>query len=162
MTDFIPLRVVEKHSHGVSAVPEEFIELLCPVRERDWLEPWDCVLLHSRSGRIENNCVFRTSLPGDVKMTWMVTRYEPAAGIIEFAKMNPSIRAEKLDIRVEQTGDHSSVVNWIYTFTGLSEEGNRLIEAHTGDAFQQKMLLVEASLCHYIDTGEMLRWPVHQ
>ena len=55
---------------------KDVFPLLCPVREKEWLEGWDCTLVHSQSGLIEKNCVFTTSHHGGSETVWLVTQYD--------------------------------------------------------------------------------------
>ena len=41
-----------------NAEPEKVFPLLCPVREKDWLDGWNYKMIYSKSGLIEKNCVF--------------------------------------------------------------------------------------------------------
>lgn len=36
----------------------EIFPLLCPTREYDWIEGWECDLLYSESGIAEQDCIF--------------------------------------------------------------------------------------------------------
>ena len=45
------------------APPEVVFPLLCPVRERDWLDGWTYDMIHSNSGLVEMDYVFAT--PGN-------------------------------------------------------------------------------------------------
>ena len=42
-------------------------------------------------------------------------------------------------------------------FTGLNEDGNRLVESLTDEGYRQRILERERQLNHYLTMGEMLR-----
>ena len=46
---------------------DEVFPLLCPVRERDWLDGWEFRMIHSSSGLIEKDCVFATPHHGKLE-----------------------------------------------------------------------------------------------
>ena len=128
--------------------------LLCPVREYDWIDVWDCELLHSGSGVNELGCVFRTVFPteGD-RETWVTTRYEPPTRL-EFARVN-SWRAIRFVIGLESEPGGTRVT-WTHHVTALSPEGERYLERKPG-AFEIQMTMLGKMLAHYLETGEMLR-----
>ena len=47
----------------LSGSPEQVFPLLCPTREYDWIETWQCELIYSDSGFAEPGCIF-TIVPG--------------------------------------------------------------------------------------------------
>jgi hypothetical protein len=47
----------------LNAPPEEVFPLLCPVREHEWLEGWQCEMIHTASGIAEKDCIFSTTAP---------------------------------------------------------------------------------------------------
>lgn len=52
--------------HGTMRHPaplERVFPLLCPVREREWLQGWDATMVCSESGVAEPGCVFTTVGP---------------------------------------------------------------------------------------------------
>jgi hypothetical protein len=77
---FTANRVVKEYVHEVHARPEKVFPLLCPVREYEWIEGWNCDMLYSESGVAEDNCVFRTHLPDRGEATWVVSKYDRARG----------------------------------------------------------------------------------
>jgi len=55
-----PVRVTRTFTQHLVAEPSRVFPLLCPVREADWLEGWDPLLIVSESGIAEPDCVFVT------------------------------------------------------------------------------------------------------
>ena len=53
-------RKVQNYKGTFSASPEKLFPLLCPARECDWIQGWDCELIYTDSGYAEDNCVFQT------------------------------------------------------------------------------------------------------
>lgn len=127
---------------------------LCPTREYDWIESWDCELVHSESGYNELGCVFRTDLPTETGVeTWTTTRFEPYERI-EFVRTNTS-RTIRFIIELEPDGD-GTLLRWTHHVTPLDETGNEYVR-HKPEAFRQSIQMLERMLAHYLETGEMLR-----
>ena len=53
--------ITRSYEQTINADPSTVFDLLCPVKEAEWLDGWDYTLLHSESGLAEEGCVF---LPG--------------------------------------------------------------------------------------------------
>ena len=68
------IRVEKRFSHPAGAVFEQ----LCPSRELDWIDGWECDLVHTSTGYMEADCIFTT--PENCSMgpgLWVITAYEP-------------------------------------------------------------------------------------
>ena len=94
-----PNRVAHTYKQRLSASPSRVFPLLCPVREADWIDGWNPILVLSQSGYAEQDCVFVT----DAKVhdsIWYITRHDPARFFVEMIKITPSVTACKLTIRV--------------------------------------------------------------
>ena len=153
--DFSGRRVALEYGFELGAAPTEVFPLLCPVREYDWIEHWDCRMVYSDSGVAENNCIFVTNLLSDHE-AWVVSRYEPDK-CIEFVVTSAAGVVMKLDIALEDGGGGKTKIHWRRTFTGLSDDGNDFVAALTEEKFLEQMRGIEAMLKHYLATGEMLK-----
>ena len=109
---------------NLDAGADDIFPLLCPVREYDWIQPWQCEMVYTDSGRAELDCVFKTNFPDDgPEDTWVVSRYEPPKHI-EFVRINP-IRSIRYSIDVIQQDDGSAQAIWKQVITGLNSEGDQ-------------------------------------
>jgi hypothetical protein len=149
-------REVRESTMRLAGRPERVFPLLCPVREYDWIETWNAVLVHSDSGVAEKGCVFTTEDPHGPSSVWTVSRYEPAAWAIEFVVVTPGLLVTTLEVALEPDGD-GTVARWRRTFTALSPAGERAISALAGPAYEARMERLERQLDHYLRAGEMLR-----
>lgn len=148
MTNFTARKIRNRYIQHFVAAPDKVFPLLCPVREYEWIEPWQCEILHSDSGVAEKNCVFRTS--DDV---WVISHYEPNTRI-EFIRVNPN-RTMCLAITLTDNGDGTTRATNDQLLVGLTAEGNQsLEEMATGFSFEMRM--GEAMLNHYLTTGTLL------
>jgi hypothetical protein len=152
---FLAKRMVKRYEMQLAAEPEKVFPLLCPVREYEWIEPWRCDLVHSESGYAELDCVFKTAFPGDrPEDVWVVSRFEPP-GQIQFVRINP-IRAMRYSITLEANGDGTTTALWEQVITGLSPEGNALLESLSDERYRSEKKALELMLNHYLGTGSML------
>jgi hypothetical protein len=139
--------------------PEEVFPLLCPVRETDWLDGWQYTMIHSRSGVIEQDCVFTTPHHGKLETTWYVTHYDKAAYAIEFIRITPGENVVKINIRLSAIDSKTTSTEINYQYTVLNEDQNRFIENDLEKNFEQSMTWWERAINHYLVTGKKLRKP---
>lgn len=128
--------------------------LLCPVKEYDWIEIWDCEVLHTKSGVNELGCVFKTSFPKEgPPEIWVTSRFDPYSRL-EFIRTNAD-RAIRFEIALNEV-EAGTQVTWTHHVTPLNEAGMKYLEAKPDD-FQLQMTGLNTMLIHYLDTGTMLR-----
>ncbi|MFO0698606.1 MAG: hypothetical protein U0236_05210 [Nitrospira sp.] len=154
MADFTAKNLKRRFVQQFQAPPDKVFPFLCPVREYEWIEPWQCELLHSDSGMAEKNCVFRTRAPGELSDDmWVISRYEPNARI-EFVRVN-ACRVMTLAITLTDNGDGATSAVNEQVLVGLTEEGNQRLDDMAKDFFFE-MRMGEAMLNHYLTTGTRL------
>lgn len=143
----------------VAATPETVFPLLCPVREYDWIEQWQCTMIHTRSGVAEPGCVFQTTFKDNVRVegevidTWVVCRYEPAH---EIAFVRNNGHRTILYTIALTPGAEGTRLDWTQQLTGLTAEGNSMVENATQADFNTLVLSLEHLLNHYCSTGTRL------
>ena len=135
--------------------PERVFPLLCPTREYDWIEDWNCDLVFSKSGFAEPDCIFTTHFPGDEKDVWVVDRYEPNK-LIQFIRVTEN-RVIRYRITLIDNANGQTTAVWEQIVTGLTDEGNRYVESLTNLDFGLKIKGLEILINYYLETGEMLR-----
>jgi hypothetical protein len=156
MSDFEAMRINVSYAMHLQASPDRVFPLLCPVREYEWIEPWECEVVYTQSGYAELGCIFKTNFPADVYPdVWVVSGYEPNEKI-EFVRIN-AIRAMRFSIRLTDNGDETTTAIWEQIFTGLNPEGNELVKGITNEKYVEDRKLTELRLNHYLVKGEMLR-----
>lgn len=150
-----PHRVRHTYRQHIVAPPEKVFPLLCPVRESEWVQGWDPVLVVSASGVAEADCVFVTSDRGR-ESTWIVTRLDPASWTIELLKVTPGVTVGHIRIALDaEPGGTAADVT--YQHTALSDAGREFIDGFTEEFYVAFMKEWEASMNHYLATGEMRR-----
>ncbi len=154
MTKFTAKKIKNSFVQQFQAPPGKVFPLLCPVREYEWIEPWQCEMLRSDSGIAEKNCVFRTRFPGEPSDdVWVINHYEPNTRI-EFVRVN-SLRTMCLSITLVDNGDGTTRAVNEQLLVGLTEQGNHSLD-NMADSFSFEMRMGEAMLNHYLTTGNRL------
>ena len=150
-----PTRAVHTYTQHLVAPPEAVFPLLCPVREADWIEGWDPLLVVSDSGVAERDCVFVTpAQPADA--IWYITRHEPESGFVEMLKITPKVTACRLSIqlRAVEGGCEADIT---YAHTSLGPDGDAFVASFTADFYRRFMQDWESRINHYLREGSALR-----
>lgn len=150
-----PNRVTHTYTQRLAASPSKVFPLLCPVREADWIDGWNPLLVISKSGVAELDCVFITDAnPQDA--IWYVTRHDPGRGVVEMVKITPDVTACKLTIRVRSArpGSEAEVT---YSHTSLGPQGDTFIASFTAEYYVQFMREWEERMNHYLKHGTAKR-----
>lgn len=155
-SSFKARHVTRSYEQTIYADPARVFDLLCPVKEAEWLDGWDCTLLHSESGLAEEGCVFLFRQAGEEDTIWMITRRDVQNREIEFVRTTPESRIARLNITVDQNTATASTVKITYVITALCEAGNEFLKAFTQENFEAAMQFWEASMNYYLETGEKL------
>jgi hypothetical protein len=136
--------------------PSEVFPLLCPVREKDWIDGWEYSLIYSESGLAEKGCVFTTPSSENKITTWYVTEHDPQKFLVEFVRMTPGEMTVRISIQLSENNDGTTASAILYEYTALSEEANQWIEKELDSAFHNSMSYWEKAINHYLQTGEKL------
>lgn len=131
--------------------------LLCPVREKEWLDGWEYEMVHSVSGLIEKDCVFTTPNPNGANAVWYVTRYSREMFAIEFLKVTPGECVARITIELEPVGEHQTLSHISYSYTALNEEQKRMLDLVMGQRFMKAMEWWEKAINHYLSEGKILK-----
>jgi hypothetical protein len=171
MSSFASRRVTHEYTQTNPASPEKVFPLLCPVREADWIPGWRYKLIYSESGVAELGCIFTTEDPlvesskyssrpnghevGMIESTWICTEFDPAAFRIAYVWIRPGLVATELWIQLRADGGQTRC-RIRFRYTGLSADGNRVVENYDRSWFEQKMRGWERAINHYLSTGQMI------
>lgn len=139
-----------------SGTPAKVFPLLCPVKEADWIDGWEYVMIYSQSGVAEKGCVFTTPGPGNKITTWYITEHDAENFRIEFVRMAPGEMVVKIVIQLTDNKDGTTVSDISYEYTALSEEANSRISNELDTVFRNSMLYWEKAMNHYLQTGTKL------
>jgi len=150
-----PVRATRTFTQKLVASPERAFPLLCPVREADWLEGWDPLVVFTSSGVAEPGCVFITKAAPQPAI-WFVSRHEPERGFVEMLKISPEVTACRLQIQLAATSDGCEATI-TYSHTSLGPLGDIFVAGFTDEFYEGFMREWETRMNHYLRTGETLR-----
>lgn len=157
MMSFIAKRVVKRSVKKYSSPPSKIFPLLCPVREYEWLDGWECEMVYSESGFAEEDCIFKTKFPGEEEETiWVMTKRDPENHEVHIMQVTPGSRVLKMQIRLEDDLAGGTNAHFTSTYTALREQGNTFIDSHAEEEFKQAMVRMEKSMNYFLETGEKL------
>ena len=149
-----PIRVTRTYVQHLVAEPARVLPLLCPVREAEWLEGWDPLVVFSDSGVAEPGCVFVTHAePADA--VWVITRHEPDAGFIEMLKISPQVTACRLTIQLTPSASGTDA-EITYSHTSLGPRGDAFVAAFTEEHYREMMRNWQTRINYYLEHGRAL------
>lgn len=149
-------RTIRSYTMTISGTPQDIFPLLCPVREYEWIQPWQCEMVYTDSGKAELDCVFKTDFPDDgPEDVWVVSRYEPPQ-LIEFVRVNP-LRSIRYTIELGEQQNGRTEASWRQVITALNSDADHLVAGLTNEAYQRKMETLQNMINHYLETGQMLK-----
>lgn len=135
--------------------PATVFAQLCPSRELDWIDGWDCDLVYTSTGYVERDCIFTTPEANSLGAgLWIVTGYEPDERL-EVVTVTGDALVEHLTITLSGNEDGTCTGVWNMTFTALNDSGNGMIDSISSDAPELTRAL--DGLEHFLQTGNMLR-----
>jgi hypothetical protein len=156
MTDFAASRTVHEFTQTNLAPPERVFPLLCPVREAEWAPGWKYRLIFSHSGFAEPGCVFATPNENGAETVWAVTHYDRERFQIYFHWVWPERMMAQIEIVLQAHGPEETLAHIRYTYTGISEAGNRRLARQDAAWFSSMMREWEAAINHFLTTGRKI------
>jgi hypothetical protein len=147
-------RKTQRAERTFQASPEKVFHQLCPTRELDWIEGWECDLLYTSTGYMEPDCIFSTPDsnvlgPG----LWITTRYEPNRKL-ELVRTLGDMAVLHFRISVVDNRDGTCTGIWKLTFTAINERGNAFLDALPQESAELERAI--DGLEHFLKTGTLL------
>jgi hypothetical protein len=155
-------RVMASHNEIIKGSPGKIFALLCPVQEYKWIDKWDCEIIYSDSGGVENNCIFKEHKTGpvlfesDIPTYWTVSYYDQTNYKVQFVLMSDNIAITKINVEIKDIGAHNLSVSLVMIITAMCEEANNKIHKSTQNKANMYLKVLGKSLKHYCESGEML------
>lgn len=150
-----PIRVTYTYEQVIEGSIKDIMPLYCPVKELDWCENWNPVVMYSNSGLVEKDCIFITSHE-NIDIVWIVTEYDTEKGHVVMVYHVPEIQVTKLAIQVTPITEMKNKVVITYSKTALSAEGEKVLEGFTKENYDIMMQSWEKAMNYYLKTGKML------
>jgi Polyketide cyclase / dehydrase and lipid transport len=135
MRAFEPLHVARAGSIRLHAPPDEVFPLFTPVGETRWVPGWSPAFLHPSTGEAREGTTFLTRADGEGETIWMVMEHDAPRRVV-YARVTPSSRAGRVEVRCEPAEDGTTIAHVRYTFTALSDHGNDYLAALTDEAYR--------------------------
>ena len=123
--------------------------MLCPVREMEWVEGWDPMIVYTESGLAERDCVFLTG-DGQPDSVWIITNRDLANFDLEIVKVTPWTTVAKIQISLRPNGESGTDAEVTYTYTALSEEGKGFVNNYTESYYTEFMQYWESAINGYL------------
>lgn len=151
-----PVRVQHRYRQELAGKAEAVFELLCPVREADWVAGWDPLIVWTPSGLAERDCVFITPHESGRKAVWIYDEYDRESMRLGLIKVVPDSLLTRVQIQVGALDQDRSFAEISYTHTALSDQGRALLESLDAEQWNRFMQKWEQAMNHYLETGEKL------
>jgi hypothetical protein len=118
---------------------ERVFPLFSPVGEKGWVPGWDPEILHPIGGIWEKGLIFRTSEKSGTAI-WIVSNLDIAAHRVSYHRVEPTRYVARIDVTCDEVSIGVTDVSTVYSFVGLTEEGNDEISVMTATEYQAKMV----------------------
>lgn len=118
---------------------DEVFPLFSPEGERLWVPGWDPELLHPPDTEWAQGQIFRTQEENG-EAVWIVTRLDRGSHEAEYHRVEPGRYVARVRVRCRPRSNGAGTDTSIaYSFVGLSEAGNRDVDAMSEEEFDAKM-----------------------
>ena len=144
-----PVRVERTYVQKLKARPEDIFPLLCPVRELEWVEGWNPLLVVSHSGMAEEDCIFLTG-EEEPESYWVITERDMKHFRMKMIKVTPGMTVAKISLALQATGEETTDAEVTYMYTALSEVGEAFVHGYTEDFYKEFMVQWETALNNYL------------
>lgn len=149
-------KLIRKYQQTLEGTKEEIFPLLCPVREKEWLQGWEYKMIYSESGFAEKGCIFETN-NNYGSYNWIVTEHDKDSHKIQFIKVKANDIYVIIDIDLTEKREKLTLCNIQYTFIPLGNEAAEIMyRENTEEAFNDHMGKWEDSLNYYLKNDKML------
>ena len=150
-----PKSVKRSYNQTINSSPDKVFPLLCPVKEKDWVNGWDPELVITNSGFAEKDSIFVTK-HGSENNYWIITGHDPENYEIEMLIISPEITVGKLEIKLHKKEDNKTKADISYTYTSLSSRGDEFVKNYTEEKYVDFMKTWEEEINYYLLNGEKL------
>ena len=132
---FRAAHVVRAANFELDLPRDRAFQFFTPEGERAWAPGWDPRYLHPADATPGAGMVFTTSMSEET--LWMMLRYEPAEGRVEYLRCTPGSRVGVVRVECVPLEPGSTRVNVSYELTALTEAGNATIRELDEAAFSR-------------------------
>lgn len=135
---FVPRSIELRGAFRLPAPPGRVFDFFSPLGEKLWVPDWNPELLHPPGAMWERGMIFRT-LEERGEAVWVVTALDRHRHEVEYHRVEPGRYVARVKVECLEAGGSHTEVRVAYLFVGLSEVGNRDIDAMSPEAYEEKM-----------------------
>jgi hypothetical protein len=155
LLNFQGKRIIKNYTMKIEANPESVFPLLCPEREKEWIDGWAYEMIYSKSGFAELNCVWKSNFPNLGEAYWIMTRcVSPKEA--EYVRFIPDLMIVNLLMELKEQDNDTTLIEVTNTFTGLCKQGNLAVD-QVSQVVNNTFSSLETSLNHFVSTGCLLK-----
>ena len=149
-----PNRVSHIYTQHLNAPPPAVFELLCPLRETEWVNDWRPKLVLSESGFAEPGCIFITpGIPEDA--LWLMTKFDRETFELEIIKVIPGVVIGRITVSLAADGEDTCIADITYAYTSSSDPGARALVEFTDAHFKSFMVTWDNQLNPVLKEGTL-------
>ncbi len=145
-----PVRVRRSYTQKLRGRPADVFPLLCPVREREWIEGWHPLAVYSTSGIAENDCIFTTG-EDNPEAIWVITEFDPVRRRLEIVKVSPGMTVARITIDLAEDESGNTDAEVVYMYTAISRDGEKFVKDYSREFFDTFMQFSEFALNSFLD-----------
>ena len=149
---FVPRATTFRGRIRLSGPAEKVFPLFSPAGERSWVPGWDPEFLHPPGVSWGEGLVFRT-VEESGPAVWVVSHLNMRTHQVTYHRVEPTLYVARIDVACEEASPGITDVSIVYGFVGLSEEGNKRIDAMTEAEYAAKMARWTGWLGRYLASG---------
>jgi hypothetical protein len=135
---FVAASVELSGGFSISSRLERAFELFSPMGETLWVPDWNPELLHPPGTEWARGLIFRTQ-EEEGEAVWVVTNLDRERHEVEYHRVEPTRYVARVHVQCRARDVSDTEVKITYSFVGLSNAGNRQIEAMSERTFEEKM-----------------------
>ena len=136
---FTSKRAVRSGTVHVRLPLDDAFQLFTPLGERSWAPGWDPRIVFPSGGMPERDLVFTVTHGHGGEAVWIVDACDLASHTIEYLYVLPDRTTCRIRVQCKPEEPRLTRANVTYTMTGLSEEGNRIVDELSAEAFAHRM-----------------------
>ena len=163
MSSFTAKRMQITQEGRINAPVDQVFPLACPYEEHKWIDGWDCDIIYSQSGKVEDGCIFteERSVPmlHDAEggaTTWYAVLYEPDDFRLHFVLLT-DISIIKYKSEMKAATDDATLIKLDLVLTARNQRGNTFIASDGRKKVSAMLMGLGHMLKHYCETGETLK-----
>ncbi|MHC1728334.1 MAG: hypothetical protein AB9866_20415 [Syntrophobacteraceae bacterium] len=145
-----PVRVERTYTQKLRGKPDDVFPLLCPVREKEWVDGWDPLEIYTHSGFAEKDCVFTTG-EENPESIWVITNFDYSRHLLEVVKVTPGMTVARITISLSENETGGTDAEVVYRYTAISPDGEEFVKGYSEEFFRGFMQFSESALNSYLD-----------